>query len=57
MMSDGMAHLKMMAAGMSSEITAQNDQLEKNILPNVERADSSIRSQNRQMKKMLGLKK
>ena len=52
-----MARLKMMAMGLGDEIHAQNDQIDDRILPSVERADQNIRDQNRQMKRILGVKK
>ena len=56
-MSDGMARLKMLASGLGDEIQSQNDQIDDRIMPSVERADQNIRDQNRQMKRILGVKK
>ena len=55
-MSDGMSRLKMLAHGLGDEIGRQNEQLDR-ISPTVERADQNIRDQNRQMKKILNIKK
>jgi len=52
-MSDGMSRLKGLAVGLGDEISAQNDQLDR-IAPKVERADTKIRDQNRQMRHILG---
>lgn len=53
MMSSGMAQLKNLALGLGDEIKAQNDQLDR-IAPKVDRADTKIRDQNRQMRQILG---
>lgn len=53
LMSSGVAQLKNLAAGLGDEIAAQNDQLDR-IAPKVERADTKIRDQNRQMRTILG---
>jgi len=52
-MSTGVTRLKGLAVGLGDEISAQNDQLER-IGPKVERADTKIRDQNRQMRHILG---
>jgi len=52
-MSDGVGRLKDLAVGLGGEISAQNDQLDR-IAPKVERADTKIRDQNRQMRHILG---
>jgi len=52
-MSAGMSRLKGLAVGLGDEIGAQNDQLDR-IAPKVERADTKIRDQNRQMRHILG---
>jgi len=52
-MSSGMTRLKGLAVGLGDEISAQNDQLDR-IAPKVERADTKIRDQNRQMRHILG---
>jgi len=52
-MSSGMSRLKGLAVGLGDEISAQNDQLDR-IAPKVERADTKIRDQNRQMRHILG---
>ena len=52
-MSSGVSRLKGLAVNLGDEISAQNDQLER-IAPKVERADTKIRDQNRQMRHILG---
>jgi len=52
-MSTGVYRLKDLAVGLGDEISAQNDQLDQ-IAPKVERADTKIRDQNRQMRHILG---
>jgi len=52
-MSSGVTRLKNLAEGLGDEISAQNDQIER-IAPKVERADTKIRDQNRQMRHILG---
>jgi len=52
-MSSGVGQLKLLAEGLNFELEAQNDQIER-IMPKVERADTKIRDQNRQMKQILG---
>jgi synaptosomal-associated protein 29 len=52
-MSSGLGHLKLLAEGLNVEIEAQNDQLDR-IMPKVDRADTKIRDQNRQMRQILG---
>jgi len=52
-MSTGVSRLKDLAVGLGDEIGAQNDQLDR-IAPKVERADTKIRDQNRQMRHILG---
>ena len=49
----GVSQLKNLAVGLGDEISAQNDQLER-IAPKVDRADTKIRDQNRQMRQILG---
>jgi synaptosomal-associated protein 29 len=53
LMSSGMAQLKNLAIGLGDEIETQNDQLDR-IAPKVDRADTKIRDQNRQMRQILG---
>ena len=52
-MSGGMSRLKMLAQGLGDEIVDQNDQLER-IQGKAEKADITIRSQNKQMNRILG---
>jgi len=52
-MSSGVNRLKDLAVGLGDEISAQNDQLDR-IAPKVDRADTKIRDQNRQMRHILG---
>jgi len=52
-MSSGLSHLKLLAKGLNVEIETQNDQLDR-IVPKVDRADTKIRDQNRQMRQILG---
>ena len=52
-MSSGVSRLKGLAEGLGDEISAQNEQLDR-IAPKVERADTKIRDQNRQMRHILG---
>jgi len=52
-MSSGLSNLKLLAKGLNTEIEAQNDQVDR-IMPKVDRADTKIRDQNRQMKNILG---
>jgi len=52
-MSSGVLRLKHLAVGLGDEISAQNAQLDT-IGPKVERADTKIRDQNRQMRHILG---
>ena len=52
-MSTGVTRLKDLAVGLGDEIAAQNDQLDR-IAPKVDRADTKIRDQNRQMRHILG---
>jgi len=52
-MSTGVSRLKGLAVGLGDEISAQNDHLDR-IGPKIERADTKIRDQNRQMRHILG---
>ncbi len=54
-MSDGMARLKLLAMGLGDEIESQSDQIDR-ITGQVDRADTTISHQNRQMRGILGVK-
>lgn len=53
LMSGGVSQLKSLAVGLGNEISAQNDKIDR-IAPKVDRADTKIRDQNRQMRQILG---
>lgn len=53
LMSGGVSQLKSLAVGLGNEIAQQNDQIDR-IMPKVDRADTKIRDQNRQMRQILG---
>jgi synaptosomal-associated protein 29 len=55
-MSSGLSQLTMLARGLEDEIETQNDQIDR-IMPKVDRADTKIRDQNRQMRQILGKEK
>ena len=52
-MSAGLSRLKGLGLGLGQEIETQNTQIER-ITGKAERADVSIKDQNRQMKQILG---